>query len=223
MPPPIAVDIDGTMSRPDRSIDGRVMTRLRDWPAPVIVATGKAFPYPVALCEFVGVPARVIAENGGVVCVDDVLEVHGDRGAADRAAAHIREAGHDLGWDAADLANRWRETEVAVHRDVPRAVVDAAASAEGLEVIDSGYAYHVKSPAVNKGRGIAAAAAILDRDPTTFAAIGDSENDVEAFEVVGRSYAVENADDRAKAAADRTTERGFADGLLEALDELAAT
>ena len=218
---PIVVDIDGTMSRADRSIEGRVIDALRNWEAPVVVATGKAFPYPVALCDFVGIPVRVIAENGGVVCTDDALEVHGAAEAAGRAADRIREAGYDLGWDDADLANRWRETEIAVAPSVPREVVDEAAEAEGLEVIDSGFAYHVKSADVSKGKALRTLAPLLDLEAADFAAIGDSENDVPTFEVVGRSYAVANADDRALDAADSVTDGSYADGLLEALDEIA--
>ena len=217
---PIVVDIDGTMSRADRSIEGRVIDALRAWESTVVIATGKAFPYPVGLCDFVGVPVRVIAENGGVVCTDDVLEVHGDAAAARRAAERIREAGYDLGWDDADLINRWRETEVAVAPSVPRQVVDEAAEAEGLEVVDSGYAYHVKSGDVSKGRALRTLAGLLDLSAADFAAIGDSENDVPTFEVVGASYAVANADDRALDAADAVTEGAYADGLLEALAEI---
>ena len=217
---PIVVDIDGTMSRADRSIEGRVIDALRNWEAPVVVATGKAFPYPVALCDFVGVPVRVIAENGGVVCTDDALEIHGAAAAARRAADRIREAGYGLGWDDADLANRWRETEIAVAPSVPREVVDEAAEAEGLEVIDSGFAYHVKSAEVSKGKALRTLAALLGLEAADFAAIGDSENDVSTFGVVGSSYAVANADDRALDAADAVTDGSYADGLLEALAEI---
>ncbi|MDX1747102.1 MAG: HAD hydrolase family protein, partial [Halobacteriales archaeon] len=49
---------------------------------------------------------------------------------------------------------------------------------------------------------------------------GDSENDVPTFERVGESYAVANADERAKAAADYHTEGRFADGLLEVLEAI---
>lgn len=220
---PIVVDIDGTMSRADRSIEGRVVDALRDWEAPVVVATGKAFPYPVGLCEFVGIPVRVIAENGGIVCTDDALEIHGDADAAQRAADRIREAGHDLGWQKTDLVNRWRETEVAVAKRVPREVVDEAASAEGLDVVDSGFAYHVKSPDVSKGRALATMATLLDLEPADFAAIGDSENDISTFEVVGSAYAVANADEVALDASDQTTEGSYADGLLEAFADLEQT
>jgi phosphoglycolate phosphatase (TIGR01487 family) len=218
---PIVVDVDGTMSRADRSIEGRVIDALRAWSAPVVIATGKAFPYPVALCDFIGVPVRIIAENGGVVCAEGTLTIHGDADAARRAAERIEAAGYDLGWAAADLVNRWRETEVAVGPDVPRAVVDDAAAAEGLEVVDSGFAYHVKSSDVSKGTGLLTVADLMGLDARDFAAIGDSENDVSTFEVVGASYAVANAYDPAKSAADRVTAGRYADGLLEAMAEIA--
>lgn len=217
---PIVVDIDGTMSRPDRSIEGRVIDALHDWPHPVIIATGKAFPYPVALCEFIGIPVRVIAENGGVVATADTVEIHGAADAVDRFVADFRDAGYELGWSGANLANRWRETEVATTRDAPVDVVEDIAGRHGLEVVDSGYAYHVKSPAVDKGTALETIAALLDLEPTGFAAIGDSPNDVETFHVVGLSYAVANATDDAKAAADHVTDGAYADGLLEALDAL---
>lgn len=218
---PLVLDIDGTMSRPDRSIEGRVMDAVRDWDAPVVIATGKAFPYPVALCDFIGIETRIIAENGGIVCTEDAVQVNGDGEAANRVARALESDGHDLGWGDAELINRWRETEVAVSRDVPRAVVDEHAATQGLEVVDSGYAYHVKSADVNKGLGLETVAGLLDRPPADFAAVGDSENDVETFAVAGVSYAVANADERALEAADHVTEGSYADGLLEAMRAIA--
>lgn len=218
---PLVLDIDGTMSRPDRSIEGRVIDAVRDWNAPVVIATGKAFPYPVALCDFIGIETRVIAENGGIVCTDEAVQVNGDGEAARRAARDLEDAGYDLGWDDADLINRWRETEVAVDREVPREAVDEHAARYGLEVVDSGYAFHVKSGDVDKGLGLETVAALMDQSPADFAAVGDSENDVETFAVAGVSYAVANADERARAAADHVTDGSYADGLLEAMRAIA--
>jgi len=220
MVPPLVVDIDGTLSRADRSIDGRVFEVLRTWDAPVVVATGKALPYPIGLCDFVGVPERVIAENGGVAFVDDEMRYLGDRDAADAVVTAYREAGHDLGWGEVDLVNRWRETEIAVNRDRPLAPLEAAAAAHGLEVVDTGFAYHVKSPAMSKGRALEWAAATLDLDPASFVAVGDSANDASTFAVAGRSFAVANADDTAKDAADVVTDGSYAAGFLEAVDTL---
>ncbi len=225
MVPPLAVDIDGTLTRPDKSIDPRVFDPIREWEAPVVIATGKAFPYPVALCEFLGISIAVIAENGGVVFVDSADEVvyGGDpEGAAD-VAADYRAAGYELGWGSVDAINRWRETELAVAREQPLGPLVEIAEGHGLVVVDTGYAYHVKSPAVDKGTGLVAAARLLGREPSSFVAIGDSENDAELFATAGRSFAVANADEIAIEAADTVTDGRFADGFLEALDRVRAT
>lgn len=220
MTPPLAVDIDGTMSRPDRSIDPRVLDALSAWQAPVVIATGKALPFPVALAQFAGIDEIVIAENGGIAVAEDTLQVHGDREAADAVATEYRERGYDLGFGTLDLANRWRETEVAVSRESPLEPLEEIAAQHGLEVIDSEYAYHVKSSAVSKGNALEALAAHYDVDVEKFVAIGDSANDVSLFEMAGQSFAVGNAVPAAKDAADQVMSGSYADGFLEALNEI---
>ncbi|MDR5657087.1 phosphoglycolate phosphatase [Halodesulfurarchaeum sp. HSR-GB] len=218
MAPPLAVDIDGTLSRPDRSIDPRIIDALGSWPAPVIVATGKALPFPVALAQYSGLEPMVVAENGGIAVAEDTLQVHGDRAAADAVAEAYQRQGHDLGFGELDLANKWRETEIAVSRESPLEPLEAIAAEHGLEVVDSEYAYHVKSPDVSKGAAFEALAAHLEFDPGTALAVGDSPNDVSLFEVAGTGVAVANATPDAKEAADIVTSGSYADGFLEALN-----
>ncbi|MEA5386334.1 HAD hydrolase family protein [Haloarculaceae archaeon H-GB2-1] len=55
-------------------------------------------------------------------------------------------------------------------------------------------------------------------DLTDVVAIGDSENDVSAFEVAGHSIAMANADDAARDAAAVVTNASYADGFLEAVE-----
>jgi phosphoglycolate phosphatase (TIGR01487 family) len=220
---PLAIDIDGTMTRPDGGIDERLFERLRAWDAPVVVATGKAFPFPVALCTFIDIPERVIAENGGVILVDEELAVEGDAAAASRVAERLRSDGYPGGWPEPDMHNRWRETELSVTRSVPREYLDSVAGEHGQTIVDSGYAYHVKSPSVNKATGLRRACDLLDIPPDAFVAVGDSANDAELFETVGTAYAVANADDTALDHADVVTDGAFADGVIEMLDELEAT
>lgn len=220
MVPPLVLDIDGTMTRPDDSIDPRFFDLLPEWDAPVVVATGKAFPYPVSLCHFLQISPLVIAENGGIVLVNDEITRNGDGEAARRVAEEYREAGYDLGWGEVDLTNRWRETEIAVRRDQPLGPLSEIASEHGQEVVDTGFAYHVKSSGVSKGMGIKSVAELLGRDPEEFVAIGDSENDVSTFGVVGESYAVANADEKAKRAAETVVEKSFSDGTLSILTEI---
>lgn len=220
MTPPLAVDIDGTLSRPDRSIDPRVLDALDGWKAPVVIATGKALPYPVALTEFVGIEPIVIAENGGIAVAEDTLQVHGDREAANAVVEEYRSRGHELGYGDLDLANRWRETEVAVSRDSPLSPLKEIAAEHGLEIVDSEYAYHVKSPDVSKGAALEALADHYDVDVEEFVAIGDSANDVSLFGVAGRALAVGNGTVEAKEAADEVMSASYADGFLEALNTI---
>ena len=219
---PLAVDIDGTLTDDRRVVDPRAMAVLQQWPAPVAIATGKAFPYPVALCEFFGLEQTVIAENGGVVLAgrDGPVSFDGDPAGARTVAAELADRGYGLGWGEADLVNRWRETEVAVSRDLPKTVVEAAAAEAGLVVLDTGFAYHVTSPDVSKGSGLATMADALDLSTGDFVAIGDSENDASMFRVVDRAVAVANADETAKETATHVTEGAYADGFLQAVDWL---
>ncbi|WP_136716124.1 phosphoglycolate phosphatase [Halorientalis salina] len=220
--PPLVVDIDGTLTGPDRGIDPRTMPVLKEWAAPVVVATGKAFPYPVGLCEFLAIPIRVIAENGGVsyVAETETVVFTGEPVAAQAVAEEYQAAGYDLGWGNADMVNRWRETELAVSLDSPLEPLESIAADHGLEVVDTGFAYHVKSPAQNKGTGLHAVARELDLDAEDFVAVGDSENDVSTFEAAGRAIAVANADDRALSAADEVTDGEYGEGFLEAAERI---
>jgi len=222
MVPPLALDIDGTLTTPSGRIDPRVFELLPDWDAPVVFATGKAFPYPVALAHFLGRPETVIAENGGVAHVDGETAVLGDP-AVPRAVVEAFEArGGEIGWGDGDTVNRWRETEVALSLDADEHLLrEVAAAAEGrVEVVDTGYAYHVKSPDVSKGKALRRVADVLDVAPDAFVAVGDSENDASTFGVAGEAYAVANADATAREAADAVLGEAYMDGTTGLLADL---
>jgi phosphoglycolate phosphatase (TIGR01487 family) len=221
MVPPLALDIDGTLTTPTGRVDHRVFELLPAWDAPVVFATGKAFPYPVALAHFLGREETVIAENGGVAYVGGETTLVGDPDAAWAVVEAFRERGGAIGWGDGDTVNRWRETEVAVAPDADEALLrEVAASVEDVEVVDTGYAFHVKSTGVSKGRALERVADALDIDPEAFVAVGDSENDASTFRVAGESYAVANADDAARAAADEVLAEGYMDGTAAVLRRL---
>ncbi|WP_254809381.1 HAD-IIB family hydrolase [Natronosalvus amylolyticus] len=222
--PPLILDIDGTLTRPDRwGIDPRVFDPLWNWNGPVVFATGKAFPYPIALCHFIGIPQLVVAENGGVVYTDDSVTITADRSGTQAVVDAYLEAGYTLGWGPEDTVNRWRETEVAISREQPAEPLREIAAELGLEVLDTGYAYHVIDPNTSKGNGVRLVAETEGFDLTNAVAVGDSINDVSTFEVVGRSFAVANADTHAKAAADEVLEAEHADGTLDVLERVRGT
>ena len=222
--PPLVTDIDGTLTDDNMILDPRVGDALRAWPAPVVLATGKVLPFPIALCNYLGLDRNVIGENGGISFVEgaDDVQIHGDREAAQAVADEYIAAGYDLGWGPADLVNRWRETEVALAHDVPVEPLKEIATEHGLEVVDTTYAYHVKSPDMSKGAALESVAPSLGYEPENFLAIGDSANDVSTFERAGTAVAVDNADAAAIEGADHVTEHAFADGFLQALDRVEA-
>lgn len=222
--PPLAVDIDGTLTDSQRAIDPRVFPVIRAWPTHLVIATGKSMPYPVALCEFLGIEPLVVAENGGVVLAGrSSLTFEGDPSAAQAVLEEYRGAGYSDGWGAVELTNRWRETEIAVSRDSPLEPLESIAAEYGLEVVDTGFAYHVKSPGFTKGSGLERMAESLGLDTDQFVAVGDSQNDADAFTVAGTGIAVANADDTAVARADHVTEAAYAAGFLEAVEWIAAS
>lgn len=217
MTTPIVVDIDGTMSRPDRSISGRIIDALHHWNGPIVIATGKAFPYPIALSGFIGIEPLVIAENGGVIATTNAVQSTRDTDALSAFRDDYQQAGYDFGWEPTDYANRWRETEIAINRSNALDPIEDYASQHGLVVIDSGYAYHVHPTGSDKGTALELLAEELGHSPSDFVAIGDSENDVPLFRVVTDSYAVANAHPVAKDAATTITTKRYGAGLLEAL------
>ncbi len=221
MTPPLVLDIDGTLTRPDRwGIDPRVFDPLSTWDAPVVIATGKAFPYPVALCHFIGIPELVVAENGGVAYTDDTVFLTGDRETAVAVLEEYRSQGYSTGWGPENTVNRWRETEIAIDREQPIGPLREIAADHGLDVVDTGYAYHIKDATPNKGDAVGRIAEHVGFDLDACVAVGDSINDVSTFEVAGQSFAVANADEAAKAAADEVLDQPHADGTLAVLDRV---
>lgn len=217
--PPLAVDIDGTLTDDQQAVDPRIFPVLREWPERVVIATGKALPFSVSLCKFVGIERTVVSENGGVVFVEatDSVDIVGDKEAVLAVADAYRELGHDIGFGQVDLANRWRETEIVVRRDQPLEPLERLAAERGLVVLDTGFAYHVTDPSVDKGTGLETVCVELGRRPEEFLAVGDSENDAELFDRAGEAVAVANADETARNRADRVTDASYADGFLEAV------
>jgi phosphoglycolate phosphatase (TIGR01487 family) len=213
----LAVDIDGTLTRGDGSgaLDPRVFEPLRAADT-VVVCTGKVLPNANALCTYVGIEPNAVAETGGVTYADGRVDFH----VGDKIQEFVDDYAPDgdMGWEGTDLVNRWRETEVAVSLDRDKDEIERVASRHGLEVLDTGYAYHVKSTEVDKGQGLIAVAEELGLDASEFVAVGDSENDVHTFEEAGVSYAVSNADETARETADYVTDSSYAEGFVEAVE-----
>lgn len=209
----IVVDVDGTITYSDRSIDCRAVEALRSVKVPVIIATGNVLCFARAAAKLVGTCGFVIAENGGVV----------EYGEVECDTSHIRKCE-----EAFDMLSRhftlerldleYRKTEIGLRRNFD---VEKARHLMGnfpeLDIVDTGFAVHIKSRSVNKGTGLKRLAELMGISVHDFAAIGDSPNDIEMLKASGFGVAVANAHPDIKSVADMVTAGEHGAGVAEAI------
>ncbi len=90
----------------------------------------------------------------------------------------------------------------------------------GVEIVDTGFAVHIKSKRINKGTGLKRIAKMMGLDAREFVAIGDSPNDIEMLKVSGFGVAVGNAHPEVKRVARMVTKGEYGAGVAEAVGEL---
>ncbi len=212
----VVVDVDGTITFADRRLDCRAVEALRSLKVPVVIATGNVLCFARATSKLVGTGGIVIAENGGVV----------ECGRVESDTSHLKECEEAFGFlkehfvlERLDSENR--KTEIGLRRnfDVERAR-DLLKEFPGLEIVDTGFAVHIKSRMINKGTGLKRVAGLMGLDPKDFVAIGDSPNDVEMLKASGFGVAVGNAHSELKKAAAMVTKGEHGAGVAEAVGYL---
>jgi len=212
----IAIDIDGTLTHKDRSIDCRAVERIRTLHVPIILATGNVLCFARAAAKLIGTGGQIIAENGGVISLDyDGREYYdGDIEACERAFVALKEH-----FDLQKIDPDYRKTEIALRRNFDSAAAERIVD-RGIELVDSGYAIHLKSRNVNKGTGLHRISDLMNIDIRNVAAIGDSGNDIQMVTAAGFGIAVGNAHPSLKSAADLVTDREYGAGVVEAIEYL---
>lgn len=209
----VVVDVDGTITFRDRRLDCRAVEALRSLRVPVVIATGNILCFARAASKLVGTGGMVIAENGGVIecCI------------VEYDTTHIKECE-----EAFELLNRHfalerldpenRKTEIGLRRDfdVERARQMLREYPE-IEIMDTGFAVHIKSRRINKGTGLKRIAELMGLKEQDFVAIGDSPNDIEMLKEAGFGVAVGNAHPELKKVADMVTDGEHGAGVAEAV------
>ncbi|WP_457742256.1 phosphoglycolate phosphatase [Thermococcus sp.] len=220
----ISLDIDGTITYRDRriSIDAIRAIRLAEGlGVPVMLVTGNSVPFAEASAIFIGTSGPVIAEDGGA------LSLKGEGTMRKRVFL----ADMDEEWILwSELKKRYPEAELSfsmmerkaglvIRRTVSVKVVREIIGELGLNLVavDSGFAIHVKKPWINKGTGIERACEFLGIKPSEVAHVGDGENDLEAFRVVGYRVAIAQAPEGLKQKANYVTKKTYGDGGAEAV------
>lgn len=223
----ISLDIDGTITYRDRtiSIDALKAVRLAErLGVPVMLVTGNSVPFAEAAAVFIGTSGPVIAEDGGA------LSLKGEGTMRERVFLTDMDEEWIL-WS--ELKKRYsdaklsysmmeRKAGLVVLRTVPIEAVREIIEELGLNLIavDSGFAIHVKKPWINKGTGIEKACEYLGISPKEVAHVGDGENDLDAFRVVGYRVAVAQAPESLKEKADYVTQKPYGDGGAEAITHI---
>jgi phosphoglycolate phosphatase (TIGR01487 family) len=158
----------------------------------------------------------VIAENGGVV----------ECGMVEYDTSHLKECE-----EAFDLLKKHftlerldaenRKTEIGLRRnfDVERAR-GLLKDYREVEIVDTGFAVHIKSKKINKGTGLKRIAKLMNLGSKDFVAIGDAPNDIEMLKASGFGVAVGNAHPELKKVAAMVTEGEHGAGVAEAVGEL---
>jgi phosphoglycolate phosphatase (TIGR01487 family) len=219
----VAFDIDGTLTFPDRSLELTAVGAIRQLAVPIVLATGNVLCFANALAVSIGKISGVIAENGGIITDGKSKLVSGDIAACNQAAHKIKASGKVT---LRRVNAKDRVTEIAYSKDnLTISDIDSIRKivtlcCDGVTVVDSGFALHVKDARVNKGVGLIGVAKLLGISVGEFAAFGDAENDVEMLEIAGSAIAVGNADSKAQAAADYVTKEHYGLGVVEGLEYL---
>ncbi len=216
-PKAIAVDIDGTLTDRRRALNLKAVEALRKVRIPVVLSTGNISCFARTAAILIGVSDIVICENGGVVrfSYDGEDIVLGDKNKCIKALEKLMEH-----FEIELLDFEYRKSEVCLRRTFDIDTAREILKGFGVKIIDSGFAYHIVDENVSKGKALKFIAKRLGIDVKDFAAIGDSENDIEMLEVAGFGIAVANADDRLKEVADLVTPSENGDGVVEALEFL---
>uniref|UniRef100_A0A7J2THN3 Phosphoglycolate phosphatase n=1 Tax=Archaeoglobus fulgidus TaxID=2234 RepID=A0A7J2THN3_ARCFL len=216
-PKAIAIDLDGTLTDKKRAINCRAVEALRKLKIPVILATGNTSCFAKAVAKIIGVSDIVICENGGVVRFsydgDDIV-----LGNKEKCIKALEELKKHFNVELLDF--EYRKSEVCIRRTFEIERAREILKGYDVKIIDSGFAYHISDVNVSKGKALEFIAERIGISARDFAVIGDSENDIEMFEVAGFGIAVANASEKLKELADLITCSSDGDGVVEALEFL---
>ena len=215
----VVIDIDGTLTDMQRRLDLRAAAAIRELTVPVILASGNVLGFVKCAAKLIGTSDIMIAENGGVVSMgfDGPVHVSGNKARCQEVLEILKKH-----FDLEELDGTERRSEVALRRNFD---IDAArqvlvdGNIRGMELVDTGFAVHIKSLDVNKGTALVSVAEMMGLDTGDFVAIGDSANDIEMIRAAGLGVAVGNAHPALKDVADLVTTGQYGAGVVEALKD----
>ena len=218
----MATDVDGTLTSKAHGISTGAIQAIRDLESrgiPVILASARPYPILNILREYLGTSGAIVCENGGHVDYGGESRLLGDNKECQEVYRRLKEVHGDGVREA--WANQYNLVDLAMERTIEREEVLAVLSEfPRLRLIDSGFFYHVLARDVDKGKGLRAAAEMMDIKCSEIVAIGDSEVDMELLQEAGYGVAVGDASDELKEIADLVTKSENGEGFREAVERL---
>ena len=218
----VITDIDGTITRRrgDTLLSVHAMEAIRILESHGIVvslASGNSLPVTVGVARYIGATGPVIAENGCVVFDQGSMEtIHICEGRPpEELVRELASLGLTPSWQ-----NPYRLHDVAFHdphRETRlRMLVESiVAKYSGFKVIASGYAYHIAPVNASKAQGALVALRLLGLDRDSVLGVGDGENDLPLFDVVGYSAAPADADPMVRERVDYVASKPGGEGFAE--------
>lgn len=212
----IAADIDGTLTDERRRISPAVLEVVERLDVPVILATGNALCFTRAAAVLIGTCGATVSENGAVLSTSIDSEPHV------LVEKRVCLRGYELlenYYDMRLLDFEYRKSEVVVARtfDAKEANEIVRSHYPELEVIDTGFAIHIKAASMSKGEGVRRLLELLDWDVKMehVAAFGDSVSDLSMLERAGVSVAVANSPSEVKEKTTYVARLPYGEGFVE--------
>ncbi|MEM2896826.1 MAG: phosphoglycolate phosphatase [Candidatus Bathyarchaeia archaeon] len=214
----VATDVDGTLTDKEERISCKAIEAIRNLEAKgisVILASGNALCVLKTLKNYLGCSGALICENGAVVEYEGRIKVFGKLDNARSVLKRLKEKYGDKIVES--WSNPYRLVDLALRRTIEKEkIIEVMSDFPNLNLLDSGYAYHILNKEVNKGKALEAVAELMGIGLNEIVAIGDSETDVEMFKAVSYGIAVANSPKSLKAVAKHVTAKGDGEGFFEA-------
>jgi len=187
--------------------------------AQVILVTGNVHCFTRAAAVLLGTSRTFIAENGGVISWrEGDVELLSDPSICQEAYRRLQEV-----YPLTRMDSRYRMTDLVVESNFNVSEAGSRLKSWGLDadLVDSGFAVHIKDRRVNKGRALEMVMDRLGLRREEVAAVGDSISDLPMFKVAGFRASVANAVPELKAESDYVSKFVFGAGFCEIVDYMA--
>jgi phosphoglycolate phosphatase (TIGR01487 family) len=217
----VALDIDGTITDDKRHLSPpavEAVQRLSSL-AQVILVTGNVHCFTRAAAVLLGTSRVFIAENGGVISWGEGdMELLSDPSICQEAYLRLKEV-----YPLSRMDSRYRMTDLVVEANfnVPEAAALLEAWRLEADLVDSGFAVHIKDRSVDKGRALKRVMDRLGFRKEEVAAVGDSKSDLPMFKAAGFRASVANAVPELMEKSDYVSKLDFGEGFCDIVGYMA--